>query len=559
MQNKKKVLVIGVDGATFDLIKPWVAQGKLPAFAKLIKEGSSGNLKSTPNTNSASAWASFATGNNPGKHGIIYFDELVFGTYQKRYINSTFRKSKALWNYVSDAGRKVGVINVPMTFPAEEVNGIMIAGVDSPGIWSKGFTFPVSFFKELQAAIGDYTIEADVPHLIKAGKKKSAVTSLLETIDKRYAATKHLMKHYPWDLFIVVFTATDAAQHFFWADMDPAHPGNDEKDRQNFGSVIFQIYQRIDDVISRILENAGNSSIVIMSDHGSGFNQRGAEYLNIWLNKIGLLSYKETNKLEKNLVRGFEAIYHLVDRGFSRKAKQRLVKILPGLREKVEAATHFQNIDWNLTKAFSDGSRDEIWINLKGREPEGTVESGEEYERLRDYIIQELSECHDIKTGKKVTKRVFRREEIYTGKYVFKAPDIYVNWQREFVINGLQSRDHSLDFKQYKLIKPPIWSGGHRENGILIISGSRVKKNYELINSSIIDVTPTILYLLGLPIPKDISGRVIQEAINNDYLRNHAPLYKSIETDSETAMEKDYSDDEADKIKKKLKAMGYID
>jgi predicted AlkP superfamily phosphohydrolase/phosphomutase len=548
MKNKNKVLVIGVDGATFDLIKPWVDQGKLPTFAKLMKKGASGNLNSTPNTNSASAWASFATGNSPGKHGIYYFDELVFGTYQKRYINSTFRKSKALWNYVSDAGKKVGVINVPMTFPAEEVNGFMIAGVDTPGIWSKGFTYPVSFFKDLQAAIGDYTIEADVPHLIRAGKKKSAVTSLLETIDKRYAATKHLMKHYPWDLFIVVFTATDAAQHFFWADMDPA-----------FDSVIFQIYQRINDVISRILEDAGNSSIVVLSDHGGGFNQRGAEYLNIWLNKIGLLNYKETNKLEKNLVRAFEAIYHLVDRGFSRKAKQKLVKILPGLREKVEAATHFQNIDWSLTKAFSDGARDEIWINLKGREPEGTVEPGEEYEKLRDFIIQELSESHDIKTGKKVAQGVYRREEIYTGKYVFKAPDIYVNWQREFIISGLQSRDQSLSYKQYKHIKPPLWSGGHRENGILFLSGSKIKENYGLVNSRIIDITPTILYLLGLPIPNDIDGRVIQEAINDDYLRGHAPLYKSIETESVTATEKDYSEDEADKIKKKLKAMGYID
>jgi len=548
MKNKNKVLVIGVDGATFDLIKPWVAQDKLPTFAKLMRGGASGNLMSTPNANSASAWTSFATGNNPGKHGIYYFDELVYGTYQKRYINSSFRKSKTLWNYVSDAGKKVVVINVPMTFPADELDGIMIAGVDTPGIWSKGFTFPVSFFKELQAVIKDYTIEADVPHLIKAGKKNSAVTSLFETIDKRYEATKYLMKRYPWDLFVVVFTATDSVQHFFWDDMDP-----------DFDSVIFQIYKRIDDVISRILENAGDSSTVILSDHGGGFNQRGAEYLNVWLNEMGLLRYKETNKVEKKLMRGFDAVYRFVDRVFSRKAKQKLAKLLPGIREKVEAATHFQNIEWSLTKAFSDGSRDEIWINMKGREPEGIVEQGEEYEKLRDFIIHELSQCCDIKTGKKVAKRVFRREEIYSGKHVSKAPDIYVDWQREFIISGLQNRDQSLSFKHYKHIKPPIWSGGHRENGILIISGSMVKKNLELINSNIIDVTPTILYLLGLPIPNDIDGRIIQDAIDDDYLKNHAPLYKSIETDSEKAMEKDYSDEEADKIKKKLKTMGYID
>jgi predicted AlkP superfamily phosphohydrolase/phosphomutase len=561
MAKTGKVLIIGVDGATFDLIEPWVSEGKLPALAGLLEGGAHGILRSTPNTNSASAWVSFATGTNPGKHGIFYFDEPVFGTYQRRYLNGSFRRSKAIWNYASESGKNVGVMNVPMSYPAEPVNGFMIAGIDCPETWGKGFIHPPRLAQRLRSILGDYVIEPGIPGLIKAGKKDAAVDLLLKTeeIRKRYA--KYLMSHFPWDLFIVVFRASDAVQHFFWKDMDPTHPEHTEEGFSRYGDSIFKIYQKIDCAISDLLNSAGDATVFVMSDHGADFNQRGAEYLNPWLAEMGLLKYSENQNWREIFIRTIQALYHFIDKRFSREIKLRLIKLLPRMREKVEAASVYQHIDWPATKVYSDGARDELWINLKGREPKGTVQPGEEYDRLRDFVIENLTKVKDIRNGEQVVRKAYRREEIYYGKHVHKAPDIFVEWRQDFVISGLKSTD-SIARSGYKVCsssKPPLVSGGHRKNGIAIIRGPHIKRTHDFGHADIIDLAPTILYLLGLPVPKEMDGRILQEVIEEEYWKEHPPVYHPIDTEYKSLSEEEYSQEERKKIWEKLKGMGYID
>ncbi|HEM61767.1 MAG TPA: hypothetical protein ENO24_05715, partial [Chloroflexi bacterium] len=282
-ETEKRILVIGLDGATFDLIKPWIAEARLPTLGRLMEEGVHGNLRSVPNLNSAPAWSSFATGTNPGKHGIFYFDERVPNTYTKRYLNGSHRVGKSFWKLLSDQGKTVCVINVPMTFPADELNGVMLAGLDSPGVQSEGFAYPPSILKELSSRVGDYIIEPGIPGYMKAGKKDQALARLFEAVDKRLNYARYLLAKYPWQLFVVVFTATDAVQHFFWKDMDPRHPEHDPQEARVYGDAILKVYQRMDEVVLTLLQEARPSTTIIVSDHGGGFNQRGAEYLNPWL------------------------------------------------------------------------------------------------------------------------------------------------------------------------------------------------------------------------------------------------------------------------------------
>jgi predicted AlkP superfamily phosphohydrolase/phosphomutase len=556
-----KVLIIGVDGATFDLIKPWVAEGKLPSFARLLEEGAHGYLKSVPNTNSAPAWVSFATGNNPGKHGIFYFDEPVLGTYQRRYLNGSFRKSKSIWNYASEAGKKVGVMNVPISYPAEPVDGFMVAGIDSPATWSRGFCYPPDLTRRLEPVLGKYIIESGVPQLIRAGKKDAAVDLLLKTVDVRCRYAKHLMGHFPWDLFVVVFTATDAVQHFFWKDMDPNHPEYNDEAHKRHGDAICRVYQNIDAAISDLLSVSGDATVFIVSDHGGGFNQRGAEYINPWLAEMGLLKFKETQLWKKAAGSTFQGLYHYIDKHLPRKARLRLKRWLPGTREKIEAAMVYQEIDWAATRAYNDGARDEIWINLKGREPNGTVQPGGEYERLRDLLVENLMNARDIRNGERVVRRACRREEIYHGKYVHKAPDIHVQWRQDFVISGLQPNNSASKsaYKLYSSIKTPVCSGGHRENGIVIIGGPQIRRRFELEKAEITDVAPTILYLLGLPVPEEMDGRILQPAIEEQYWQLHPPVCLPVDTGYKPRSEEDYSPEEKKKIWEKLKGMGYID
>jgi predicted AlkP superfamily phosphohydrolase/phosphomutase len=558
--HSNKILVIGLDAATFDLIKPWIGEGKLPTFDFLLKHGSYGNLKSVPNTNSAPAWTSFVTGHNPGKHGIFYFDEPIQGTYNRRYINGSYRKTKALWNYFSDAGKKVGVINVPLTYPAEEVNGFMIAGLDTPGLGSKGFTYPESLARDLKSRLGNYIIEPGIPGLIKAGKKELAVKRLLATIEKRHAYAEFLMEHNPWDLFIVVFTAIDLAQHFFWKDMDPSHPQHDVQEASAYGDTILRVYQKIDQTIASLLKKSKNATIILLSDHGGGFNQRGAEFINPWLAEIGLLKYKNTN-VKKHVISGLESLVRLIDKSFSREVKLKLAKLFPRLREKVESATLTKDIDWSSTKAFAFGARDEIWINLVGREPQGVIHKGEEYEKIRDLIIEKLTDSVDLKTDEKTVKKVYRREEIYHGDYLYKAPDLFVQWRQDFVISGLKNKGQTIPNTNLDdtTTKIPDQSGGHRENGIFLLMGPQIKEDFCTEGAEITDLAPTILYLSGQPIPEDMDGKILTRAIKDDYLTENPPRSQKMGTRAASTEEEKYSEKEAERIEKLLKDMGYID
>ena len=218
---QSKVLVIGIDGGTLDVIRPHL--GVLPNLARFFQEGVSGSLRSVPNRNSAPAWSSMITGKNPGKHGIFWFTEPKENSYEVCYVNGSFRKEAAVWDILSAAGKRVGVINVPLTYPAGEVNGFLVAGIDTPMIGAERFTYPPSLSVEIQEQVGEYIVEPGTPSSLKAGRYEEAVERLYKTVDQRAAAAKHLMTTKEWDFFMVVFTATDSAQHFFWKYMYPEY------------------------------------------------------------------------------------------------------------------------------------------------------------------------------------------------------------------------------------------------------------------------------------------------------------------------------------------------
>jgi predicted AlkP superfamily phosphohydrolase/phosphomutase len=560
--NSERVLLIGLDGATLDLIKPWAEDGKLPNMARLLEEGAHGVLRSVPNMNSAPAWTSFATGKNPGKHGIFYFSEPIPGTYERRYVNGSCRVGKSFWGILSKTGRKVLVINVPMTYPAEEVNGIVLAGLDSPRVESPGFAHPPSILGELRSNVGDYIIEPGIPGFIKAGRRDQALKRLYQAIDKRTAYARYLMSKHPWDLAIIVFTAIDAAQHFFWKDMDSSHPEHDTQEAHVFGDAILAVYQRIDQAVGTLVQEAGGATVIIMSDHGGGFNQRGAEYLNPWLEMMGYLSYLKPYGNVRKRTRGalFKQtafLYRQLDRHLSRELKSRLATLLPGLRTKVESAIRVKDIDWSRTLAFADGARDEMWINLAGREPKGAVQP-EDYESVRSTIIEALTESRDPITGESVAQQVCRREDIYWGPHVGKAPDINVRWTTDFVVSGLVTDGICVSRGALSPLVAPN-NGGHRLHGTLIVKGQSVERGIEVDGAQIIDLAPTILYLFGEPIPSDMDGRALEEIFEPRFVADNPLILRDVEPEERRDFGRGtYTEEEEREIEERLKGMGYL-
>ncbi|MBI5114892.1 alkaline phosphatase family protein [Candidatus Poribacteria bacterium] len=531
INKKRRVFVLGIDGATFDLIKPWAREGKLPSFKKMFETGAHGDLRSVPSCRSAAAWTSLITGTNPGKHGIYEFYEYVPEKCQVKFINASFREGDSIWKRCSDAGKVVGVINVPMTYPAERVNGILVGGIDTPGTESKGFTYPRDFAEKLKQRYGEYIIEPGLTGFIVGNKIDLAARKLEEETLQKVDLSKYMMSLLDWDFFMVVFRSVDAAQHCFWKYMDRSHPHFNEKEHRKYGDTILSTYQKIDDFLGFLLETLDEeTTLIIMSDHGFGKKHPAGNQVNMWLRKMGWLKFKTdteaktgSSRLGSAFTEALGVLYRLVIGLTPRKFKEALARRFPNLRNKVTSRLCFSEIDWSVTSAYSESVFPTVRINLKGREKDGTVEPGPEFDSLRERIRRELLEnCRDSATGEQIVSQVLRKEDIYTGKYVCKAPDLLIKWKEDSRINGIDLGDGTrrgsipLRVSSYKSFitgeDPDVISGDHHTNGIFMIRGKKVCKGYDIGTCEFLDLTPTIYHLLDLPIPSDFDGKPLLKA-----------------------------------------------
>ncbi len=549
----RKVLVIGLDGATFDLLAPWIEMGRLPTLARLIEEGVSGTLESTSPPISSAAWASFATGKNPGKHGVVDFVHPEENGYRVTIVSSKKRGSKALWNLVSEAGGQVGVVGVPVTYPPEEVNGFMISGFLTPSSKSD-YTYPPSLRQELDEKLGGFQLLPSEKYRSTASTDKF-IEDMIADIEKRTEAVVYLMGK-PWDLFSCVFWSPDMMQHEVWRLLDRSHPQYDPIAAQAYGEQIIGFYERLDDCVRRILAQVDEDvTVVVMSDHGFG-PTHNFFLVNTWLEKMGLLRLKrDPFTLTKYLV--FKA-------GFTPLNAFRVAKALRlgflrrwfrfqrggGLMKRLFLS--FADVDWSQTKAFAVGSFGQIYINLAGRRPQGIVQP-EEYEGLREEIIEKALEIRDPHSGEPIVERAYRREELYFGDYLERMPDIILVPRRyEYMAFG------HADFGSHRLVEPIFGlSGHHRPQGMIILWGEKVKGGETIEGARIIDLAPTVLYLMGIPIPVDMDGQVLTEVLKPEFVSQNPPLFSDLGSDREPGRDV-YSPQEEEEVRERLKGFGYV-
>ena len=569
-----KVLIIGVDGATFDLIKPWVEEGKLPTFKNLLDEGVHGDLISTIPPVTAPAWTSLMTGKNPGKHGLYHFIEPQPGSYEMRYTNARSRLAKTVWEIMCAHGLKVGVINVPMTYPPEPVNGFMISGMDAPEN-SSAITYPPNLYEELKNKFGIVSPQIRYLGFLSNNKRRDSILGSLEEADHHYQkVTEYLLKKYPVDVAMVVFTSVDTAQHFFWQYMDKNHPRYDPSGGGEFQDAILHVCQRIDKIIGEITEKLSDeTSIFIVSDHGFNPTSGRYIYLNQFLAEIGLLKLKENsqeNKFMKGFVKRAIKKFDGVIRGtLTSPQKAQLARFFPKLRAKWEHQfTGFSNIDWKNTKAYCNEILtfpSSIWINLKGQRPHGIVKPGKEYDDLIEWLTRKIYEIKDPETGKQLVTRVHGKEKIYSGPFLNQAPDLTLAWwdgitflgKLSFQKNGSGSH---VEFNGDRPLQGGDWGGSHSIRGITVLKGKSFHKGIELKRAEIIDFAPTLLYLLGIPIPGDMDGRVLHEAFKTDF-NVPARFSNSKHGNSESIgsiKENTYSDEEEAKVEDRLRGLGYL-
>lgn len=566
-KNFGKVIVVGLDGATFDLIYPWVKEGSLPNMGRIMKNGINSRLESIFPPVTPAAWASFMTGKNPGKHGVLDFYLKQNGSYDRIVVNAGHIDGDSLWNILGKNDLKVGVVHVPVTYPPEKVNGFMVSGYPlSPTI----STYPRSLSKELCSKFPGYKkIYSDIL-LVKfiEGMEDSYIERLFYALEMEKEVTFYLMENYEWDFFMTHFYFLDQVQHFLWKYMDAQHPSYDPDTSRKYKHAIHNFYKKIDDILGEILEKKHqDTTLLVMSDHGFGPLYKRV-YINHWLRKIGLLKLRESKPASFS---GWLSRIGLTRDGLSKYVeKLDLLKIGLKLVPRVVASRLYwalprsiltlQDIDYHQTKAYSTGYVGQIFINLKGRDPDGIVEPGNDYEQLRTYITKKLYELRDPESGKKLVDKVMKKEEMYSGKYIDQAADLlFIMRDMRYITQGTVGTPFAFgpDLESF-IGTPGSITGWHKLNGVLMAVGPNIRKETTLEHSSIIDIVPTLLHIFGIPVPSDMDGHVLKEIFEPDSQLAEKEIQYQVSEKSERKKQI-ITENEKEEVKKRLKALGYLD
>ncbi|OGL44895.1 MAG: hypothetical protein A2W05_06475 [Candidatus Schekmanbacteria bacterium RBG_16_38_10] len=546
-----RVMVIGLDSATFKLIEPFMCDGYLPNLDNLTKNGVSCILKSTIPPISPPAWTTFLTGMNPGKHGIFQFVDMDVSDYNflsNRIINSTLFAGNTFIDFISSNGLKVGIVKIPFTYPPWKVNGFMIAGEPSPD-WQKAHTYPPELSDELgkvNYGSGSDFIKYSVEELLKHLQFDSNVRTMVAC---------DMMGKEQYDFFMVVHNIIDAACHRLWKYTDPSCP-NYKKSFAKYSDVIRDVYIEADKSIGKILENMGDGTTVfIMSDHGAARKPLHFFNINAWLAEKGYLQFNESKSIKNMLFSLLTEIKYVIPpvvrHMISHTIKRHFMKRVSGLQ------TSAANIDWCRTKAYSVDLYTTIAgiaLNLNGRQKFGIVEQGRESELMCEEIKSNLLGITDPKTGIKVIENVFRREDIFRGPSLEKMPELIVQF------NGDYQRAKRQKLPLFSDVNPSDFdyqSGDHDEDGIFIAYGKNIKKGMKLDYAHIQDMAPTILYAMGLPVPDDMDGKVMLDTFEESFTRQNTVGTVKLDKDKKTAS-RTLTEDESDKIKEQLKGLGYM-
>ena len=554
-----RCFVIGLDGATFDLILPWVAQGKLPAMAQVLARGAWGQLRSTVPPMTGPAWTTFATGANPARHSIYDWVYREPGTYNFVPATAANRRLPSLWSLLSAAGRRVAVVNVPMTFPPEPVNGLLISGLPTPSK-QVTFTHPPELAQEIERITGNYILYPDPGQAYSDAGVDAFLARLYQTTETRIKLVENLRGREAWDFFMVVFNGTDTVQHAMWKFMSPAHPLHDPAKAAKYGDAILAFYQFLDRwLATQIASLPPDTVLMLMSDHGFGPFHKFI-HVNNWLREQGFLAIKPAwrARLKYAAFRaGFSpmAVYDLLMRLGLGSLKREVVRGQgQGLLRTLFLS--FDDVDWPATRAYSLGNIGQIRLNVTGREPQGCVAPGREYEQVREEIMARLRLLTDPATGEAVVDEIYPREELYRGPYLEDAPDIvFLPKRLEYFGFG------EYEFGSHRVIEAMRRgiSGTHRMNGIFAALGEPVQPGGEISGAALADLAPTILHLLGQPIPAAMDGRVLIQALRGPLAAQTPQVVDTpapVSTTGAAAFTLSAADEAA--ISERLRGLGYV-
>ncbi|EFL52502.1 type I phosphodiesterase/nucleotide pyrophosphatase [Solidesulfovibrio fructosivorans JJ]] len=536
-----RVVVVGWDGATFDIVKPMIAAGRMPVLEKFLEAGVHAPLCSTVPPVTPVAWTSFATGCTPGRHGI--FDALTLdpASHEVRFVSAAMRRAAPIWAVLSDRGRPAGAVNVPVTWPPDPISGLVISGMFTPS-YAEDYVHPPELRQEIEARFGPCR---DSPNMDPDPERY--LQNLLAGVDARCELTLWLMAQKPLDYFCSIFMESDRVQHFFWGYRDPSHP-----DHAALGQAIEAVYERLDAALGRILDACPpDTAVALVSDHGAGPLRR-AIFLNRWLMDNGFLTLSgelsalaggrhAPSGLKKTLVALAKAILPESVLEARRKAKSKAFARINNLFSAI--------VDWDKTTCVSEGIAGGIFFNPK---LVGEADRAELTRRLKEGLLAIV----DPQTGAHPFAAVYAREELYNGPAVTDAPDVITLCAPGYQV--LVPHEIAL-YEQGAptgLFATHKWSGRHEQYGVFALRGPGVAAGVELADAAMADVTPTLLYALDEAVPENMDGHVLAGAFTAETLAARPPQTTTATASTTGAAGTDGA--QADQIADELSDLGYM-
>lgn len=550
-----KLLIIGWDGATWDLLTPWVHRGELPNLERLMQSGCWGKLASTPLPLSPAAWSTIVTGQNPGRHGVFDWFERKPDGYGLEYVRTGRIKAKTIWQYFTEGGRSLGVFCLPMVYPATPLNGFMISGMAAPNANAQGFSYPPGLLTELEDKLGKYL--ATEAAIYRYGCEEEFLRSILQWLEYQKKVIFYLLEHYPCDAYLLVMMQSDHIQHKFWRYLESDFPGFDPDRDSCYQGGILQVYQALDSMLGELLDLFGDqSNFMLLSDHGAGPTY-GIMYLNRWLQQVGLLHLRQGPSTwfkswaaRRNLAIQF---FRLLARAGLGELAQLVSK--PTRNKALNGYLSFDDVDWVTTNAYARGAFGQIFVNLKGREPQGSVSPGEDYERVVETILNKLRDLQHLETGRPLITDLHRREEVLEGTFLEQAADILFSIQNYEYQSSIK-----LGFDGEDLLGQSEYedSGGHRPEGILVMAGPGIKSGHEIVGASVTDILPTALAMVDLPIPVNLDGNPLMQGMMPNLLVTLRYEESRDWQDRPGTALPDLGPEEVHKIEERLRKLGYL-
>jgi len=505
-----KVVLLGIDGATPSVLSNWVQEGRLPNLGRVFEAGAHGTLRSTLPPYSVQAWVSMMTGRHPASHGVVDFFERDPGQAQHTFIQSAAIHGESLWDIVTRHGVQAGFVNVPLTYPPVPLNGYMVSGFMTPR-GRDDYTYPPELRGQILSVTGEY--DPDPWDLASPDQNLPAFQHWMAIAEK---AATHLHEAWPVDMYVNVVQALDQLQHHYW-DLIINPEARQSAHGTQAWPLVDSCYTAVDKAIGRRLSWLDEDSVLFLaSDHGFQPVNRWF-HVNSWLAERGYLRQMQGARSS------------LSSLGLSRERLKRLVQRLDplGLRrvlgrftraaiaDKLDDRLHAP-IDWSATRAYSGSRTSEgIYINLQGRESQGIVQPGEEYERLREEIIQAVTALVDPDTRLPVVSGAYRREDVSQGEFLDQLPDILLAFDdRPYLVSESAGGEVCSPMVGEEV------TGRHHSHGLFAAIGANVNAGLA-VEASIVDVAPTMLYAMGLPIPADMDGRVLEEIFTDEFRAQH--------------------------------------